>query len=202
MRRMAARRWRSFTLFGVNRQERFPSMWGQRVGSFAQSASGFFSGTRRSQLRKMVRQHAYHEEMRLQLRDERIVLHYSDAFGAEGLHATWMIRVFSTGAAWLEYLKLAISVYTFLLSLTIASFWQVFSSREFVWDAGVDLCYAVCLAVQLRTTCLQADSVSELCNPSGILRRHFVAGVFVAYLLDIGLCHPCSSSWCAFFSSC
>lgn len=179
--------WEQFTFFGVNRQDQTPRVWGQRVKSMERSDK-VHPEAESSQLMKMVRQHQHQQEMRLQLRDSRIQLHYLDAFGMDTQPSRFLIRVFSHGATLLEYLKLILAVWAFFVSLAIAAFGEVNDLRE-VWetDMMLDAVYAICLVMQLRTTELEVKQGKEICRPRRILYRH-ISDLF--FWVDVLSCVP------------
>lgn len=178
--------WRQFTLFGINTEDSTPRVWGNRVksnrrkGSHIQTLGG--SGNENKQqkaLSKMVDRHNYADEMRLQLRDQRIPLSYLDVFEVDGLRGTaWLVRVFSLGATILEYIKILAGMWTFFVSLMVVSFWKVLMLHEdetptfLVADLSLDCIYAICLAVQLRTTILDVHTGRECCDGKQIWRSN------------------------------
>lgn len=136
----------------------------------------------------MVRQHQHHEEMRLQLRDNRIHLHYLDAFGMDIEPPPFLIRVYSPGATLLEYMKLALAVWAFFVSLAFAAFWEVMPfDRTSQVDMCFDAAYFICLVLQLRTSLLEVKQGQEICCP----RRIFTANVTgLCFWVDIVTCVP------------
>jgi CRP-like cAMP-binding protein len=193
------RSWETFSLFHVNKEDDTPRVWGNRVKSRSRrpedpsaSRDDSFRQVRRvsSELAQVVRQHTYHDEMRLQLRDERIRLSYLDAFemDTEPGAAQRKVRVFSLGATLLEYLKIALAVWTFFTALTTAAFWEVVEPREIVFaDLAADLLFATCLLVQLQTTILHVESGRETCSSRRILSHNLRD---LRFWLDVVSCMP------------
>lgn len=183
VRRMLSRRWHDFRFFGVNRNDNTPRVWGQRIDTQKNVSD-------RQTLTHMVQSHQHHDEMRLQLRDEKVRLQYLDAFRTDCEPDGWLIRVFSPGATLMEYMKLLISVWTFMISLTIVAFWKVLTpvSDEFlIIDCVIDLVYAFLLALQLRTTILRVDVGKEVCGSRKILHHHLKHAIF---WIDVLSCIP------------
>ncbi|CAK0867890.1 unnamed protein product [Prorocentrum cordatum] len=172
--------WQRFSFFGVNSNDDTPRVWGSRVRSSTRRTSDDSSADgsslrparrrRSNELLRVVREHTYHEEMRLQLRDERVRLSYLDAFemDSEPGAADRMVRVFSIGATLLEYVKILLGVWAFFLALAVAAFQELASGLGHV-DLVIDLAYAAFLIVQLHTTILHVETGRESCSAKRIL---------------------------------
>jgi len=212
-------RWSQVSLFGVYSDDLTPRVWGNRIKASRHRASedscntdeAMGSTIRRSTtsvLTKMVKQHTYQEEMKMQLRDERIRLSYLDTFESDIDRAlaasehygpcgrfcfgSCVVRVFSFGATLLEYLKIVLAVWTFGVALIVVSFWEVLKplseQKTLLYvDLGVDVVFAICLAVQLRTTILVVQTGREYCMPQRILRAHLSD---VRFWMDVVSCVP------------
>jgi len=195
IREMSRERWSTFSLFGVDRDDRTSRVWGNRVKASSVRRSSVDSGdgrvsesvlsprqkniqrSRSCALHAMVKQHTYHDEMRLQLRDERIRLTYLDAFETDISPGSRLVRVFSLGATLLEYLKIVLSVLTFVLALVVASFWDTLSGTSLGdallrADLSVDVVFVLTLVVQLRTTILDVGTGQEFCTVRRIIHAH------------------------------
>mmetsp|Transcript_76194 Transcript_76194/g.236717 ORF Transcript_76194/g.236717 Transcript_76194/m.236717 type:complete len:1079 (+) Transcript_76194:23-3259(+) len=186
--------WRHFSLFGINKEDKTPRVWGNRVKAVERRTSmdsATSAGSRRSwDLLKMMKHHPYHEEMRLQLRDERIRLSYLDAFEMDKApeSGAFLIRVFSFGATLLEYFKIVISVWTFVMSLTVVAFWEVLTLPTYMYvDLAVDTAFAICLLLQLRTSILEVETGREFCVTRRILRYTLTD---VRFWMDVVSCVP------------
>lgn len=216
----ARERWSQFSFFGVGSEDVTVRIWGSRVrtsmhprNSNSSGISDEVSGScyKRSSsnvLSKMVKQHAYQDEMKMQLRDERIRLSYLDTFESDIKSALatienrgacrpcclghCLVRVFSFGATLLEYLKIVLAVWTFFVALAVVSFWEVLkplSDQKLLLyvDLSVDLVFAICLSVQLRTTILVVQTGREYCMPGRILRAHLKD---IRFWMDVISCVP------------
>jgi CRP-like cAMP-binding protein len=184
------RDWHDFSVFGVNKAD--SKVWGQRIKQKTRQVDNgpSFSGGQRTSLRRMVSTHQFGEEMKLQLRDESVKLHYSDVFRTDCDPPRRYIRVFSFGATTLEYVKLVLGVWAFLLAWLIFAFWKVLrplSTSLMMADLVIDFLYALCLFVQLQTTMLQAQLGMEICRPRKIIQKHVTDRCF---WLDILSCCP------------
>lgn len=183
LRRMLKRRWRDYSFFGVNRNDRTPRVWGHRMIADK-------STNAREMLSRMVANHEHHDEMRLQLRCDSVRLQYLDAFRTDCEPEGWLIRVFSPGASLMEYIKLVISVWTFLFSLMVVAFWKVMRplyQEALIIDCVVDVVYAFLLALQLRTTILKIYVGKEVCGKRKIFDQHIRDWRFWA---DVVSCIP------------
>lgn len=193
------RRWREFSLFGVTKDDT-PRVWGNRVKSNGRRVSTDGGPTleraKTKQLNRMVTNHTHHDEMRLQLRDERVNLTYLDAFGTDHNHQPDRhVRVFSFGATLLEYLKIFLGMWAFIVSLTVVAFWEVIMGPDhlkqqltlMLVDLLVDFIYMACLALQLRTTILDVSSGREYCARKKIVTSNLSSSKFWA---DVMSCVP------------
>mmetsp|Transcript_32516 Transcript_32516/g.107195 ORF Transcript_32516/g.107195 Transcript_32516/m.107195 type:complete len:1005 (+) Transcript_32516:85-3099(+) len=179
--------WQSFSLFGVHPAAN--GVWGVPKAKLRHPGGepGGDAG-----IMKLVKQHLHGEEMRMQLRDERVRLTYFDAFDSIGdSGARFLVRVFSVGAAYLEYLKIFLAIWTFFVTLAVVAFWEVLrpmSSEGLVLgDLCVDVLYALCLMMQLRTTILDVESGYEVCGAEMILKANLKD---VKFWIDALSCVP------------
>lgn len=134
------------------------------------------------------------EEMKLQLRDERINLTYLDIFQSdiETNSGRKLVRVFSLGATLLEYMKFSLGIWTFFVSLIVVAFRKVLhplsGQRALLYaDLSADILFALALLVQLRTTILVVETGREFCSSRKIIRAHFCD---IRWWMDIVSCVP------------
>lgn len=165
------------SLFGRHAVDQTAKIWGSE-----------FDCRESRRLSRIVSRHTYHDEMRTQLRDDSVDFSYLDAFDTDSDLGPRLVRVFSKLATRLEYLKVAIAVWTFWLSLTVFAFWDMpgVPSCEHA-DLMIDAAYALCLAVQLRTTILIPQQGREYCDPCVIASMNLSDSWF---WVDIVSCLP------------
>eukprot|EP00929_Paragymnodinium_shiwhaense_P074647 TRINITY_DN38209_c0_g1_i1.p1 TRINITY_DN38209_c0_g1~~TRINITY_DN38209_c0_g1_i1.p1 ORF type:complete len:1098 (-),score=256.73 TRINITY_DN38209_c0_g1_i1:136-3429(-) len=168
-------------------EDQTPRVWGNAVKS-ARSLS------RPSDVNHMVERHMYQEEMKLQLRDERVRFSYVDAFQSDGVEEqrSGLVRVFTSGATKIEYLKTLLGVWSFITALTVIAFWDVLrplhrQAALLAADCAADAVYAMLLVVQLRTSILDVQSGREFCSPRRVLHAHLADHRF---WVDVISCVP------------
>eukprot|EP00928_Gymnodinium_smaydae_P099486 TRINITY_DN9509_c0_g3_i1.p1 TRINITY_DN9509_c0_g3~~TRINITY_DN9509_c0_g3_i1.p1 ORF type:complete len:933 (+),score=172.00 TRINITY_DN9509_c0_g3_i1:232-3030(+) len=178
-------------IFSVDSDKDSTHIWGQsRFFTESARGGGNNSEEKSESIENMVKGHAYNEEMQLQLRDSRVRLTYLDAFVSDGHMGRYSVRVFSVGATLLEYLKVMLACWTYFVALTVVFFWKVLEPLDkelLATDLGVDIVYALCLVVQLRTTVLDVQRGREICDVRKVLRLNFTDPCFWA---DVVSCVP------------
>eukprot|EP00746_Dinoflagellata_sp_MGD_P021511 gnl/MRDRNA2_/MRDRNA2_150223_c0_seq1.p1 gnl/MRDRNA2_/MRDRNA2_150223_c0~~gnl/MRDRNA2_/MRDRNA2_150223_c0_seq1.p1 ORF type:complete len:1021 (+),score=158.83 gnl/MRDRNA2_/MRDRNA2_150223_c0_seq1:138-3200(+) len=170
------------SIFGVDRDDPTPRVWGREVKSRRRLGDGMenVTSSESSQASNLARKRRS-ANGKLMLRDITVPFSYVDVFQSDfdEVEET-VIRTFSIGAHILEHVKIYLSVWTTWACTAVCAFWNLESpSKEMMGlDGAMDVLYAIALALQLRTTVLDIEIGQESCKPSKIFYDHLVSRTF------------------------
>lgn len=159
--------WRYFCGVPTSQEnDKVAFLWGKRL----EAPPEMDDALHRNLTQELTHLHDNPDEMKLMLRDKRVLFQYTSVFESDYNPAKKMrvIRVFSKLANQGEFLKILCGVWTVFCVTTIAFFWSVSESVGHFQDSimvkfdyAIDVIYGVLVLLQFNTTILNDSCVEH-----------------------------------------